>query len=183
MLGITVAKLGATIIKIAEVRGHKILDALLPGADNDEAAIAALTDKLHRIPGPDKRAEQEAGATLFGGVVEAPRLPVWRASSPERRGAPTRRQQPCPSWLITQEAMFMGTEPAWLLAPRAKLGTREAAGSANNPIFMSWAKRRATKVLGIAYNAESVPWCGVFVAACLAEDGIPAAPIAIRAKA
>ena len=77
----------------------------------------------------------------------------------------------------------MASEPAWLLAARAKLGTREAAGAANNPTIMSWAKRLGTKVLGIAYNADSVPWCGVFVAACLAEDGIPAAPIAVRAKA
>jgi len=28
-----------------------------------------------------------------------------------------------------------------------------------------------------------VPWCGLFVATCLAEDGAPAAPIAVRAKA
>ena len=57
----------------------------------------------------------------------------------------------------------MATEPAWLRAAPAKLGTGEAPG--------------------IAYNADSVPWCGVFVAACLAEDGIEAAPIAMRAKA
>jgi uncharacterized protein (TIGR02594 family) len=77
----------------------------------------------------------------------------------------------------------MATEPAWLLAARAKLGTREAPGTANNPTIMGWAKRLGTKVLGIAYNADSVPWCGVFVATCLAEDGLPAAPIAVRAKA
>lgn len=77
----------------------------------------------------------------------------------------------------------MAPEPAWLLAARAKLGTREAPGAANNPTIMGWAKRLGTKVLGIAYNADSVPWCGVFVAACLAEDNIPAAPIAVRAKA
>jgi uncharacterized protein (TIGR02594 family) len=29
----------------------------------------------------------------------------------------------------------------------------------------------------------SVPWSGLFFAACLAEDGIPAPPIAVRAKA
>lgn len=77
----------------------------------------------------------------------------------------------------------MATEPAWLLAARAKLGTREAPGAANNPTIMGWAKKLGTKVLGIAYNADSVPWCGVFVAACVAEDGIAPAPIAVRAKA
>jgi uncharacterized protein (TIGR02594 family) len=79
--------------------------------------------------------------------------------------------------------MTTALEPAWLRAARAKLGTREAAGAANSPTIMGWAKKLGTKVLGIAYNADSVPWCGVFVAACLAEDSIPAAPIAVRAKA
>lgn len=35
----------------------------------------------------------------------------------------------------------------------------------------------------MVYNADIVPWCGLFVATCLAEDSIPAAPIAVRAKA
>ncbi|MGW8190171.1 TIGR02594 family protein [Sphingomonas hankookensis] len=74
-------------------------------------------------------------------------------------------------------------EPAWLKAARAKLGTREAPGAANNPTIMGWAKRLGTKALGIAYNADSVPWCGVFVAACMQEAGLPTAPIAVRASA
>lgn len=73
--------------------------------------------------------------------------------------------------------------PAWLKAARAKIGTREVAGAANNPTIMGWAKRLGTKVLGILYNADSVPWCGVFVAACLHEAGLPSAPIAVRAIA
>lgn len=73
--------------------------------------------------------------------------------------------------------------PAWLKAARAKLGTREAPGAANSPTIMGWAKRLGTKVLGIAYNADSVPWCGVFVAACMQEAGLPSAPIAVRASA
>ena len=77
----------------------------------------------------------------------------------------------------------MSKEPAWLLTTRAKLGTREAPGLANSPTIMGWAKRLGAKVLGMVYNANSVPWCGLFVATCLAEDGIPAAQIAVRAKA
>lgn len=77
----------------------------------------------------------------------------------------------------------MTKEPAWLIAARAKLGTREAPGPANSPTIMGWAKRLGTKVLGMVYNSDSVPWCGLFVATCLAEDGIAAAPIAVRAKA
>ncbi len=79
--------------------------------------------------------------------------------------------------------MTTASEPAWLSAARAKLGTREAPGPANSPTIMGWAKKLGTKVLGMVYNADSVPWCGLFVAACLAEEGIAAAPIAVRAKA
>jgi uncharacterized protein (TIGR02594 family) len=78
--------------------------------------------------------------------------------------------------------MTTGSEPAWLRAARAKLNTREAAGAANSATIMGWAKKLGTKALGMAYNADSVPWCGVFVAICLAEDGLPTAPIAVRAK-
>jgi uncharacterized protein (TIGR02594 family) len=76
----------------------------------------------------------------------------------------------------------MAKEPAWLLAARAKLGTRETPGPASSSMIIGWAKRVGTKVLGMAYNADSVPWCGLFVAACIVEDGLPAAPIAVRAK-
>lgn len=48
VLGITIAAMGATIIKLAEVRGRKILDALLPGGD--EAAIDRAMEKLHDVP-------------------------------------------------------------------------------------------------------------------------------------
>lgn len=76
----------------------------------------------------------------------------------------------------------MTTTPAWLAAARAKLGTREAAGPANNASILGWAKRLGTKVLGMAYNADSVPWCGLFVAQCVSEAGLAPAPIAVRAK-
>lgn len=76
----------------------------------------------------------------------------------------------------------MGKEPAWLVAARAKLGTREAAGAANNGTILGWAKRLGTKALGMLYNADSVPWCGLFVAICVREAGLDPAPIAVRAK-
>jgi hypothetical protein len=75
----------------------------------------------------------------------------------------------------------MAKDPLWLSAARARLGTREAAGTANSPAILTWAKKLGTKVLGMIYNADSVPWCGVFVAYCLAEDGIKAPPVAVRA--
>jgi len=33
------------------------------------------------------------------------------------------------------------------------------------------------------YNADSVPWCGLFVAHYLAEVGIPTVPLAVSAQA
>lgn len=77
----------------------------------------------------------------------------------------------------------MAQDPRWLAAARAKLGTREAPGTANNPTILGWAKRLGAKILGIAFNADSTPWCGLFVATCVHEVGIMPAPIAVRAKA
>ncbi len=76
----------------------------------------------------------------------------------------------------------MATEPSWLKAARAKLGTREAAGSANSPTILGWAKRLGARALGMVYNADSVPWCGVFVAYCLQQGGVEPASISVRAK-
>ena len=77
----------------------------------------------------------------------------------------------------------MPKEPGWLVDARRRLGTREAAGSANSPTILGWAKRLGTKVLGMVYNADSVPWCGLFVAHCLAGVGIPTVPLAMSAQA
>lgn len=76
-------------------------------------------------------------------------------------------------------------DPAWLLAARALIGTREAAGGANNASIMGWAKLLGLKVLGIVYNADSVPWCGLFVAHCLRVAGVDLAAmkVGVRAKA
>jgi uncharacterized protein (TIGR02594 family) len=79
--------------------------------------------------------------------------------------------------------MTTAIEPAWLRAARAKLGTREAPGAANHPVIVSWAKRLGTKVLGIAFNGDAVPWCGLFMAQCMSKAGIAAPAIAVRAKA
>ncbi|MFZ2996297.1 TIGR02594 family protein, partial [Sphingobium sp.] len=76
-------------------------------------------------------------------------------------------------------------DPAWLLAARALLGTREAAGGANNASILSWAKTLGAKVLGMVYNADSVPWCGLFVAHSLRDGGVDLSEmyVAVRAKA
>ena len=83
---------------------------------------------------------------------------------------------------VTKARAAKAREPGWLAAARQKLGTREAPGPNNNPTILGWAKRLGTRVLGIIYNADSVPWCGVFVGACLDEAGIGSPLFAVRAK-
>lgn len=61
-------------------------------------------------------------------------------------------------------------EPNWLAEARRLLGTREVAGSASNPKIMQWADD-----LGQWYPDDSVPWCGLFVAHCMAV-GAPTEP-------
>ncbi|MEG3089488.1 TIGR02594 family protein [Sphingomonas sp. PB4P5] len=81
--------------------------------------------------------------------------------------------------------MTASPEPAWLRHARTLLGTREAAGAASNVTILGWAKLLGIKVLGIAYNADSVPWCGLFVANSLRAAGINlgAMKVGVRAKA
>jgi hypothetical protein len=59
--------------------------------------------------------------------------------------------------------MTTAPEPAWLLAARAKLGTRETPG--------------------MAFDADPVPLCGLFVVICMAKPGINAPPIGVHGKA
>ena len=81
-------------------------------------------------------------------------------------------------------AVALPVSPPWMDAARAKIGIRETPGPANNPTIMGWGKRLGARVLGISYADDSAtPWCGLFVAEVMAEAGIPAPPIAVRAKA
>ena len=64
-------------------------------------------------------------------------------------------------------------EPPWLAIARTKIGTKEMPGPGNNPTIMQWAKD-ARDWLGVAYSADSVPWCGLFVSKCVAQAGFKA---------
>lgn len=71
----------------------------------------------------------------------------------------------------------------WMTEARRLIGTREVPGGASNPVIMAWGNRLGARVLGIAYGADSVPWCGLFAAWCIQHAGITPPKIAIRAKA
>ena len=49
------------------------------------------------------------------------------------------------------------------------LGIYEYAGGANNPIIMAWAKELGLK----AYTADSIAWCGLFMAIAAHRAGWP----------
>lgn len=70
----------------------------------------------------------------------------------------------------------------WLEVAKSLVGTKEVPGAANNPKIMGWGNYLGGKILGIAYAADSVPWCGLFVAYCMKQAGYTPPKIAIRAK-
>lgn len=49
----------------------------------------------------------------------------------------------------------------------ALYGTKEIAGSGNNPVILSWAKELKIQ----NYNSDEIPWCGLFVAIVVKRAG------------
>lgn len=72
----------------------------------------------------------------------------------------------------TSSYSFLNMEaaPRHLLAALALYGTKEVSGSANNPEILKWAEECG---IGGIYKADSMPWCGLFVAVCLHRAGRP----------
>lgn len=81
-----------------------------------------------------------------------------------------------------QTRALLGTTPPWFDHALGLLGIRERAGTGDNPVILAWAK-----ALGLANAGDSVPWCGLFVAHCLANTlpgaALPARPLWARAWA
>ncbi|GHE88397.1 hypothetical protein GCM10016455_05660 [Aliiroseovarius zhejiangensis] len=53
--------------------------------------------------------------------------------------------------------------PAWIAEAQSHIGLREVPGPTNNPEIMQWARD-----LDQWYPGDDVPWCGLFVAHCMA---------------
>lgn len=68
----------------------------------------------------------------------------------------------------------------WLVEALRLVGTPEFAGEADNAEIIQWGQD-----LGIAYGADSIPWCGLFVAHCigsqLTREPLPTVPLLARA--
>lgn len=60
-------------------------------------------------------------------------------------------------------------EPKWLKLARGELGTKEAPGTANNPVVLRYYADAGHPEI----NADSVAWCAAFVGAMLERAGCP----------
>lgn len=58
----------------------------------------------------------------------------------------------------------------------ALYGVHEGAGSVNNPVILAWAKEVG---LASVYTADSIPWCGLFMAVVAQRAGkpVPSGPL------
>lgn len=68
------------------------------------------------------------------------------------------------SWLTREPG------PKMLLEGLKLYGTLEAPGVANNPTILAWAKEVG---LAASYTADSIPWCGLFMALLAKRAGKP----------
>jgi len=72
-----------------------------------------------------------------------------------------------------------GSMLPWFEEARHLVGTREVLGPRNNPVIMDWAE-----TLDINYAGDDVPWCGLFVAHCIAatlqDEVLPSNPLGAR---
>lgn len=59
----------------------------------------------------------------------------------------------------------------WLDVAHRLIGVQEAAGSANNPAIIDWARQEGGWVERF-YTEDEIPWCGLFVGHCLHCAGI-----------
>lgn len=69
-------------------------------------------------------------------------------------------------WLTT-----LGQLPRMIEEALKEFGTVETPGAANNAKIVSWARETG---LGDVYTADSVPWCGLFMAVVAKRAGKPA---------
>ena len=89
--------------------------------------------------------------------------------------------------LIGADAPVIGTAGApadeapvvWYAEAERLLGLKEGPGSRDNPTIIDWADQ-----LGIDYDHDDIPWCGLFVAHCvgatLPDEPLPGNPLGAR---
>lgn len=70
------------------------------------------------------------------------------------------------------------TDPEWLSKAKNHLNLKEVPGKRHNSTILSWLAK-----LGAWWRDDETPWCGVFVAHCMRESGLPVPKHWMRAKA
>jgi uncharacterized protein (TIGR02594 family) len=110
-----------------------------------------------------KAFQAERGLTADGIVGPITSRALFGAPARTGRAAPPTPEQNMP----------------WFDEARRLIGVREIPGSASNPIIMDWAED-----LDLHYSGDDVPWCGLFVAACmgsqLPDEPLPDNPFGAR---
>ena len=74
--------------------------------------------------------------------------------------------------------MARSTDPTWLVEAKKHVGLKEIPGPKHNTTIQAWLAR-----LGAWWRDDETPWCGVFVAHCLREAGLPVPNLWMRARA
>ena len=64
-------------------------------------------------------------------------------------------------------------EVPWMETAEGYMGLREIRGRRHNKTIMGWAKQLG-KFVDSVYKSDEIAWCGLFVAACLHQNGISA---------
>jgi uncharacterized protein (TIGR02594 family) len=83
------------------------------------------------------------------------------------------------SKLPTQYAWLAQEPGPRMLVEALKLyGTTEKSGPGNNPVILAWAGECGIR----GYGADSIPWCGLFVAICAHRAGKPLPPNPLWAR-
>jgi uncharacterized protein (TIGR02594 family) len=69
-------------------------------------------------------------------------------------------------------AQLNGCErPLWLIEGMNWVGTKEAAGTADNPAIRKWATEEGGEIAKV-YNHDSIPWCSLYANMVLSKVGL-----------
>lgn len=69
-------------------------------------------------------------------------------------------------------------QPKWVEIGMKDIGIKEVLGPKNNPVIIGWLKKLKSWI-----TSDESAWCGVWVAHCMQDAGLPVAPTWYRAKA
>lgn len=72
--------------------------------------------------------------------------------------------------IIMPPAIEVG-RPLWLEAGIKLVGTKEFAGSRDNPVIIDWAKAEGGDIAA-TYTHDVIPWCALFANHCLTKVGL-----------